>query len=273
MLIATIVVAVCALVVGIGLNQFLRGRLTSEDEATVSVKDLVSPLQTLTVLVLAFSLVTAANSQNKADEAARSEADAIDHLFEAADYTSKEHRQHLQGAAVCYARAVRHQDWPAMARQEVSDAPAVWSTSFREELREIGPGDALFATLLSADDDRSKARERRLAEAEQAIPSPVYWFVLVLLALMVIAVAFTLPRRKNGAEITTFVVITVLMASTLILIRDLEHPFDGMVKIGPTAMAEVEKQMTHEYEEDFGSADELPCDTHGDRVRRHDEEH
>ncbi|WP_326799887.1 hypothetical protein OG946_34650 [Streptomyces sp. NBC_01808] len=60
-----------------------------DDGATVSVKDLFGPLQTLTVLVLAFSLVTAANSQNKADEAASSEADAIDCLFESADYTSK----------------------------------------------------------------------------------------------------------------------------------------------------------------------------------------
>ncbi|MFG3256066.1 hypothetical protein [Streptomyces sp. NPDC048172] len=269
MLIATIVVAAGALALGIGLNRFLRGRVTDGDEPSVSVKDLVGPLQTLTVLVLAFSLVTAANSQNKADEAARSEAAAVDHLFETADHTSKEHRRHLQGDAVCYARAVQHREWPAMADGNGARATGVWSSAFREELDEIGTGDPVFSTLMAADNERSQARTQRLAESTQAIPSPVYWFVLILLALMVIAVAFCLPRRRNGAEVTTFIVITVLLTSTLLLIRDLEHPFDGVVKVGPTAMADIEKQMAHQYDEHFGSDAKLPCDRHGEPVRPH----
>ncbi|MFF1717026.1 hypothetical protein [Streptomyces sp. NPDC058268] len=81
----------------------LRLRLVSEDDdAGMAVKDLVGPLLTLTVLLLAFVLVTANGSYGKAEV-----------------------------ASVCYARAVRAQEWPAMADGEGSGAPSVWSTDFR----------------------------------------------------------------------------------------------------------------------------------------------
>ncbi|MFD6436211.1 hypothetical protein ACFWFC_26175, partial [Streptomyces venezuelae] len=82
-----IVVAVLALLAGLAANRFLRPRLVSEDDDTgMAVKDLVGPLLTLTVLLLAFVLVTANGSYGKAEIAARGEARAVDQLVESAEY-------------------------------------------------------------------------------------------------------------------------------------------------------------------------------------------
>ncbi|MCX4985967.1 hypothetical protein [Streptomyces sp. NBC_00572] len=127
-----IIVAVLALLAGLAANRWLRPRLLSEDDDTgMAVKDPVGPLLTLTVLLLAFVLVTANGSYGKAEVASRGEARALDQLVETAEYAPEAQRAQIQSAAVCYARAVRTQEWPAMADGKGSLAPSVWSTDFR----------------------------------------------------------------------------------------------------------------------------------------------
>lgn len=121
-MIVTLVVVVVALLVGLLANYFLRDRLLGEGAEGMSVKDLIGPMQTLTILVLAFTLVTASTSHGKADEAARTEAGAVDYMFEVADFSPAAHRQRLQADTVCYARAVRSQEWSAMADGNSSSA-------------------------------------------------------------------------------------------------------------------------------------------------------
>ncbi|MFD8210263.1 hypothetical protein ACFV2S_28135 [Streptomyces sp. NPDC059695] len=119
-----------------------------------SAKDLVGPLPTLTVLLLAFVLVTANGSYG---------------------------RSRIQADAVCYARAVRTQEWPAMADGE-------------------GPG-----------------RDHRP-------PDP-----------------------------------------TLRIVRDVDRPFDGLIDVEPTAMAEAEPQATRDFLA-HSTVAELPCDDLGNRT-------
>ncbi|MFJ3817158.1 hypothetical protein [Streptomyces sp. NPDC090056] len=103
-----IIVAALALLAGLAANRFLRPRLLSEDDDTgMAVKDLVGPLLTLTVLLLAFVLVTANGSYGKAEVASRGEAKAVDQLVEAAEYAPAAQKAAIQADAVCYARAVR----------------------------------------------------------------------------------------------------------------------------------------------------------------------
>ncbi|MFF3842811.1 hypothetical protein [Streptomyces sp. NPDC001930] len=89
-----IVVAVVARLAGLAANRWPRPRprpLNEDDDTGMAGKDLVGPLLTLTVLLLA----------------------------------------RIRADAVCYARAVRAQEWPAMADGQGSSAASVWSTDFR----------------------------------------------------------------------------------------------------------------------------------------------
>ncbi|WP_413755257.1 hypothetical protein [Streptomyces sp. MMBL 11-3] len=263
-MILVIVVAVLALLAGLAANRYLRPRLLSEDDDTgMAVKDLVGPLLTLTVLLLAFILATASGSYGKAEVASRGEARALDQLVETAEYAPEEQRAEIQAAAVCYARAVRAQEWPEMADSKGSAAPSVWSTDFRRTFRAL-EGESVFGMLVAADNKRSDEREERLTQATASIPSAILWFLLATLVFTVIALGICIPRRNNRGQLATLVLITALLTTTLCIIRDVDRPFGGIIDVQPTAITEAQRQATRDFLAQRSAAD-LPCDERGDR--------
>lgn len=265
-MILIIIVAALALLAGLAANRYLRPRLvTDDDDAGMAVKDLVGPLLTLTVLLLAFVLVTANGSYGKAEVASRGEARATDQLVETAEYGPAAQRARIQAGAVCYARAVRTQEWPAMADGQGSRAPSVWSTDFRHTFRDL-EGKPVFGMLVAADHKRSDEREERLTQATASIPGAIFWFLLATLTVTVMALGICLPRRKNRGQLITLTVITALLTTTLCIIRDVDRPFGGIVDVKPTAMIEVERQATRDFLAHHPAA-ALPCDDQGKRLR------
>ncbi|MET9516472.1 hypothetical protein [Streptomyces sp. NPDC002994] len=261
-MITTVVVAGLALVAGVAGHWFLRGRLEAEETPSLTIRDFVLPLQTLTVFVLAFVLVTASTSNGKADEAVRNEAGVVDHMFEVADYAPSAQRQRLQADVVCYVRAVRAAEWPAMAQGRGSKVPNTWSTDFRAGLRQMGDGASAFGMLVSADKERSEARQTRIAESTPAIPSAVYWLMLAALAFLVITLALCLPRRNTALVTMGLVVLTALLTTVLLVIRDVERPFSGVIQVTPAAMTAVEDDISEDFTEVYGEG-RLPCDGQG----------
>ncbi|WP_369215710.1 hypothetical protein [Streptomyces flavofungini] len=259
-----IVVAVLALLAGLLANRFLRPRLlTSDDDEGMAVKDLVGPLLTLTVLLLAFVLVTASASYGKAEVASRGEARALDQLVETAEYAPGEQRARIQADAVCYARAVRHQEWPAMSDGKGSTAPSVWSTDVRRSFSGL-QGKPVFGMLVAADNKRSDEREERLTQATASIPSAIFWFLLATLTFTVVALGICLPRRNNRGQIITLTLITALLTATLCIIRDVDRPFGGIIDVKPTAISEIERQSERDFLANHSAAD-VPCDEEGNR--------
>ncbi|MER7761860.1 hypothetical protein [Streptomyces sp. NPDC097619] len=260
-----IIVAVVALLAGLAANRWLRPRLLDvEDEEGMAVKDLVGPLLTMTVLLLSFVLVTANGSYGKAEVASRGEARALDQLVETAEYAPADERARVQADAVCYARAVRVQEWPAMADGDKSPAPSVWSTDVRTSFKDVA-GQPVFGMLVAADNKRSDEREERLTQATSSIPGTIFWFLLATLVVTVTALGICVPRRNNRGQILALVVITGLLTTALVIIRDVDRPFGGIIDIAPTAIAEVERQALRDFTR-YQPASRLPCDTEGNRI-------
>ncbi|WP_306325175.1 hypothetical protein [Streptomyces venezuelae] len=264
LVVLVIVVAVVALLAGLAANHWLRPRLLKEDDDSgMAVKDLVGPLLTMTVLLLSFVLVTANSSYGKAEVASRGEARALDQLVETAEYAPQAQRARIQADAVCYARAVREQEWPAMSDGHGSSAPSVWSTDFRLTFRTL-EGKPVFGMLVGADNKRSDEREERLTQASASIPSAIFWFLLATLFITVLALGICLPRKNNRGQLITLTVITALLTTMLIVIRDVDRPFGGIINVEPTAISEVERQATRDVLAHDPSAT-LPCDAKGNR--------
>ncbi|MEU1468285.1 hypothetical protein ABZ434_08675 [Streptomyces sp. NPDC005761] len=263
-MVLVIVVAVIALLAGLAANRWLRPRLLSEDDDTgMAVKDLVGPLLTLTVLLLAFVLVTANGSYGKAEVASRGEARALDQLVETAEYAPEAQRARIQADAICYARAVRAKEWPAMSDGHGSSAPSVWSTDFRRTFRAL-EGEPVFGMLIAADNKRSDEREERLTQASASIPGTIFWFLLATLVITVMALGICLPRRNNRGQLITLTVITALLTTMLIIIRDVDRPFGGIIDVKPTAISEVQRQATRDFLAHH-PAGQIPCDDQGRR--------
>jgi hypothetical protein len=125
--ITTIAAAVCALALGLFFNWLLKRRRHLEPGGEpITTSDLTSPMETLAVLLLAFVLVVAAESYSAADEAVRSEAVVVEHLFEYAEFAPEPAAQTLQGVTVCYTRAVLAHEWAQMEEGSgLSPVPSV----------------------------------------------------------------------------------------------------------------------------------------------------
>ncbi|MGV9311838.1 bestrophin-like domain [Streptomyces sp. NPDC003691] len=263
-MVVVIAVAALALLAGLAVNQWLRPRLTTADDSEgMALKDLVEPLLTLTVLLLAFVLVTASASYGKAEVAARGEARALDQLTEIAEYAPGEQRARIQAAAVCYARAVRAEEWPAMADGNGSAAPSVWSTDFRRTFRELA-GEQAFGMLVAADNKRSQEREERLTQSTASVPAAILWFLLATVAIMVVTLGICLPRRNNFGQVAVLVVITALLTTTLCIIHDVDRPFGGVITVSPAAIADAERQSTRDFLAHHPESG-IPCDSSGNR--------
>lgn len=262
MVVASVII-VLALAAGLVGNRLLRRR--GGDDCP-SVTDLISPLETLAVLVLAFVLVGAAESYSGAEDAAALEASSVDHLFETADYAPDPYRASLQADTVCYARAVVHQSWPAMAAGEDSSVPSIWTTDLRAHLKAMSTthDGTVFEILVTTDQDRSQARQARMSEAMPAIPDIVYWFMAITLAVTVAGYAYSIRLRDSLAHLIAVGVLTALLVSSILIIRDVDTPFSGPIRIGPTEMAATEADISEDFVADHG-AGRLPCDERGER--------
>lgn len=259
--ITTVVVIAIAFIVGMAVNRLLRHRLLGEGAEAMTVRDLVEPLQTLAVLLLAFVLVIAADSFSMAEEASRSEAGAVEHIYEVAEFAPPEPRQRLQGDAVCYARSVVADEWLTMRDGNASRVADGWSNDFLEALKPIA-GSPEFEMILDADDKRAEARGERLSQSTPAIPDAMYWFMMATLAITVIAVAFCLPSRRGRAEMVTLAIFTALLTGSLLLISDVDRPFRGVIKVDAAPMTQTETHIFKDYAAAY-EKEKLPCDAKG----------
>ncbi|MEV2255580.1 DUF4239 domain-containing protein [Streptomyces sp. NPDC050147] len=265
-MIVTIVVAVGAVLAGVFGRRLLRRQLESLETPTLTVRDFVLPLQALTVFVLAFVLVMASNSNGRAEEAVRKEAKALDHMYEVADFAPAPQRQRLQADVICYVRSVRSSEWPAMAHGHGSTGPSTWTSDFHAALQDMGTDAAPFTMLLASDKERDQYRQTRVAESTPTIPSTVYWVMLAALAVLVVVLGLCLPQTKSATVTATLIVTTALLTSVLLVIRDVERPFSGMIQISSGAMTAVDDDLTKNYTATHGDH-RMPCDEQGNRPR------
>ncbi|MDA3645958.1 hypothetical protein LZ318_15755 [Saccharopolyspora indica] len=264
MVVIVIVVLVAALACGLTANLVLRRR-DEDAEQGASVKDVLSPIMTLAVIFLAFVLVQGSTSFGHARDAASAEADAVDDIFELADYAPGAQREQIQGVLVCYARAVIHQGW---GNESNSLSPAVntWSSAIRTPFPALKTSDSsLFGMLVTADQKRAEERTNRVDEATADTPAAVYAFVLVALAIAVAGYAFTIPARRNSRNITAVVLLTAILIGAILLVRDLELPYSGPISIQPTAMERTEQDIAGDFATAF-PASSPPCDDVGQRL-------
>jgi len=154
LIVVALAAIVAAVVVGLIANRRLRPRLLPDEQDSMSLSDVINQALTLAVVFLAFVLVGNSESYDRARQAAVAEAGVVDHVFELAEYAPEPQRRQIQGAMVCYARAVVAYEWPHMdlGRSKIA---SMWSIRVRDNFRSIERSDSLFQLIDEADQQRS----------------------------------------------------------------------------------------------------------------------
>ncbi|MGH8930877.1 MAG: hypothetical protein ACRDZO_09700 [Egibacteraceae bacterium] len=265
----TLFIILLAVVAGLLANHYLRPRLLTDDTDGPSIRDMIVPVETLAVLVLAFVFVSASTSFDAAADAADAEAGVVDHMFETAEYLPEPQRQELLAGLVCYSRAVHNVEWDILAEGdgERSPVPSVWSSGFRGSFANlIDDGGPIFELLVAADRERSVARQQRVGESVPAIPELLYGLMVVALAVSIAGLGFSIPRTRNRLHIVALVIIAGFFAASLLLIRDIDQPYSGLLSIEPTAIADTEQDITEDFAGRYGTNAPLPCNERGERL-------
>jgi hypothetical protein len=228
----------------------------------LSIGEMIGPLGTLSVLLLVFVLVQTYASWSAAGEAETAEASATLLLFREADLVNDGRtRNRLRAAVVCYARSVIRREWPAMQHRRVSSVPTYWGARIREagvRLTRTGAERNAGENLVARDGERASARQERLGEARPTVPTAL--FVLMVLAvaitLSIIGVA-TAQSVGRGVHPVIVVATGIVLAATLTLVRDLDHPYAGTLKRSPSQTEFIRAQIAPEVR------GPLPCDDGG----------
>lgn len=260
-----VVVIGCALAVGLVLNRRVRPFADSEVKG-VKLEALVNPLVSLAVLVLAFTLVQVFGSYQRAQQGASDEARKVDVLYELGGYVAEEDLgADLQAATACYAAAVASHEWDTMADGRTAPQVSPWTAEVRVAIAgmvEAEEQSPVLSAVLTADKERGESRSRRLTEARPSLPGPVFAVLVLAAAVGVFALAtFTLPYVARRVQIPVLVLLAVMLALLVACTRDLDRPYDGVLRIEPTDMERVAGDLAGEWSE--GHDAPLPCTADG----------
>jgi hypothetical protein len=264
---ALIVVAVAAAAVGL---MYVVRRQSSVDHFFIEVErgaGIFAFLGTAFAVLLAFVVLEAFQSFNDAKDGAEEEAITMVQLSRTAEFFPPAERDPLEGVSICYARAVIHDEWPAMRHGDRSPVVQEWVNRLEKGLHHLNPEtpaqQAAFLQLLQQQDKRTDARRERLSEANRALPAPA-WFVLGLGAIVTIGFALFFADRREHFIVqgTLIAAIAAMVVSGLLLVWFLDHPYEN--RAGSIKPDEMERQLV--IIENEQSKLTPPCDEAGNPV-------
>jgi hypothetical protein len=268
LLTSLLVIVPTALIVGLAV--FAHRRWAPEGGWLKGMEDageIFSAVATGLAVLVAFLIVATFDSYHGAREAAGEEAVAVQQQYAMSTYFDAEYSNRLRGEAVCYARAVVYDEWPAMQRGEESELVQGWVDAMDESMREVPVQNdqkqvEALAHWFDVSKDRQDGRRGRLAEAAPFVPG-FLWGALVLLSLVVLGYQFLLLDRrvsvKGQAYSLAAMSLTVFAALATIYIID--RPFnDRGAMIHPNRMEHALELMSRT------APSPIPCDLEGNAV-------
>lgn len=255
-----------ALVCGLIANRYVRPFAKTEVQG-VKLEALVGPVVSLTVLLLAFTLVTVYGSFLRAQTAAAEEARKVDYQFEMAQLLREPERQQIMAATACYALAVGTYEWDTMKNGRTAPEVSPWTAEMRSGYSRMVDADnvpsSVMSAILGADRDRGESRSKRLTEARPAVPTELKILLIMTASMGILVLAtFTLGSVSRNVQIGVLTVLACVFVLFLSVISDMDRPYDGLVATGPTDITRVADDLAEDYAQAYPD-DPLPCDSTG----------
>ena len=230
---------------------------------------LVTPIITLTVLLLSFTLVQTWTSFRDAIDRVGREARTVDYLADATGTLTDPQATKLRGAAICYARAVADEEWPALSDWPDVAVPSVdrWTDELETGLAALAASKTAanpFAReIITADRERALFRGQRLAEVKASIPIEITLFLLAATMLAIIGLGVVyLEDDARVLQVGFLAVLSILFAGVLLIVTGLDTPYSGVIALEPTDISRVAQRESASFAEDLPGVP-LPCDDQG----------
>jgi hypothetical protein len=193
-------------------------------------------------LLLGFVVFLAFASYDESRSGAETEALMVGQQVETAQLLQAALAGRLTGELTCYGRSVVHQEWPAMEDGDAGNEVNPWGVALFRTLETARPAnaaeEAAYSKWLDQTSAREEARLDRLHGAEGIIPTPL-WLGLFFVAAVVFVFTLFFADKGERAYVQALQIgsVVAVMASTLVVLRFLDHPYHaGVGGLQPVAM-------------------------------------
>jgi hypothetical protein len=221
----------------------------------------LSVIGTMFAVMLAFVILFALQSFQRAREGSSVEAVAVTELNAVASVLPPPANDRLHGGLVCYGRAVVNDEWPAMRGGRSSALVESWVDKLHSDFTAANPREAreeaAYAQWFDEEAVRREGRRERLAEASPFLPLPL-WIALGIGASFTLAYMIAQADRRETPVIQAIPIafVSALITAGLLLVVFLDRPYTGgHGSIQATEMSRTLQRI------DIGS--QPPCDAHG----------
>jgi uncharacterized membrane protein YraQ (UPF0718 family) len=162
------------------------------------------------------------------------EASELDDIFRLAHPLPEPEGRQLQELARSYAQVVVDEEWALMAQGRTS--PQAWDLLDEMTLRfenvevRTKAEQMLYGEALDRINELSDARNARLVEAGEGIPT-VVWGVLIVGGILVVGFTYLFGLENTLVHKLMVAVLALIISLVLFTIGVLEYPFSGDVRV------------------------------------------
>jgi hypothetical protein len=193
-------------------------------------------------VLLGFIVFLAFTSYDQSRTGAETEALVVIQQLENAQLFPPAAGKVLTGQLLCYARNVVHEEWPRMEHGTEGDSVNPWALEMFATVRHVQPKTAseqsAYDKWLDQTSTREEARRDRVHGAVGVIPSPL-WFVLFFIAAVIFVYMLFFADSGEGAVTQALLMgaVTSVIVTLLLLLSFLDSPFhSGVGGVRPVAM-------------------------------------
>ena len=193
-------------------------------------------------VLLGFIVFLAFTSYDQSRTGAETEALVVIQQLENAQLFPPAAGKVLTGQLLCYARNVVHEEWPRMEHGTEGDSVNPWVLEMFDTVRHVQPKTAseqsAYDKWLDQTSTREEARRDRVHGAVGVIPSPL-WFVLFFIAAVIFVYMLFFADSGEGAVTQALLMgaVTSVIVTLLLLLSFLDSPFhSGLGGVRPVAM-------------------------------------
>jgi uncharacterized protein DUF4239 len=197
-------------------------------------------------VLLAFVVSTTWAQYNAAAQHAEQEASNLLELWHLKSVFPLALQKTVTHDLIHYFHSVISQEWVLMAQaqednQVEKDLDDLQKTYFKFKPHTFGESDLYTESLRHLANIR-EYRRLRLFEARQVIP-PIMWWILILMGISVVEISYFFGMRYIWSQTILIMGLVAMITSLLLLIRLLDNPFAGDLRVHPVAFQKGIKQI------------------------------
>lgn len=231
-----IVVAVC---VGVGVLLYVVHVLVPHairQEHNDVAGFVYAVLGVLYAVMLAFVVVNEWTNLETAKSNTFTEANELGSLYWNSRALPPDQGRALEHTTRDYAEVVIDREWPLLTNGESSPDATKLVYAMRDEINAM-PTDTpreqtIFQQSLDHVNNLAAARRQRLSESSESVPT-ILWVALLMGSVLTVGYSFLFGLANFWSHLLIAIPLGMLVVTALIVIDQLNHPFGGVVAVGP----------------------------------------